>query len=109
MTAAAVRTAEMFAEESLKVSQPCVRSPPTPLTHRKPVMDFKDSPEGLVEQARLIEGHSASCIHVTDSAGHLLPDTVEARLRAVRAALEPETELGFHAHHDQAKPARLST
>lgn len=72
-------------------------------------MDFKDSPEGLVKQASLMEGHSANCIHVTDSAGHLLPDTVEAHLGAVREALKPETELGFHAHHNQAKPARLST
>jgi 4-hydroxy-2-oxovalerate/4-hydroxy-2-oxohexanoate aldolase len=47
-------------------------------------------------------GTAANCIYVTDSAGHLLPDTVKARLGAVRDALKPETELGFHGHHNLA-------
>ena len=49
-----------------------------------------------------MEGYGANCIYVTDSAGHLLPDGVKARLSAVRAALKPETELGFHGHHNLA-------
>jgi 4-hydroxy-2-oxovalerate/4-hydroxy-2-oxohexanoate aldolase len=32
----------------------------------------------------------------------MLPDDVKARLGAVRAALKPETELGFHGHHNLA-------
>ena len=39
---------------------------------------------------------------MADSAGQLLPDGVKARLSAVRAALKPETELGFHGHHKLA-------
>lgn len=59
-------------------------------------------PEGLVEQAKLMEGYGANCIYVTDSAGYMLPDDVKARLGAVREALNPETELGFHGHHNLA-------
>ena len=50
------------------------------------MMAHMNSPEGLVKQARLMEGYGANCIYVTDSAGHLLPDTVKARLGAVREA-----------------------
>ena len=66
------------------------------------MMAHLNSPEGLVEQARLMEGYGANCIYVTDSAGYMLPDDVKARLAAVRAALKPETELGFHGHHNLA-------
>jgi 4-hydroxy-2-oxovalerate/4-hydroxy-2-oxohexanoate aldolase len=66
------------------------------------MMAHMNSPEGLVKQAKLMEGYGANCIYVTDSAGHLLPDGVKARLSAVRAALKPETELGFHGHHNLA-------
>jgi 4-hydroxy-2-oxovalerate/4-hydroxy-2-oxohexanoate aldolase len=66
------------------------------------MMAHMNSPEGLVKQAKLMESYGANCIYVTDSAGHLLPDGVKARLSAVRAALKPETELGFHGHHNLA-------
>ncbi|MDR2153798.1 MAG: 4-hydroxy-2-oxovalerate aldolase [Burkholderiaceae bacterium] len=66
------------------------------------MMAHMASPEKLVEQAKLMEGYGANCIYVTDSAGHLLPETVKARIGAVRAALKPQTELGFHGHHNLA-------
>ena len=66
------------------------------------MMAHMNSPEGLVRQALLMEGYGANCIYVTDSAGYMLPDDVKARLTAVRAALKPETELGFHGHHNLA-------
>ena len=66
------------------------------------MMAHMNSPEGLVKQARLMEGYGANCIYVTDSAGYMLPDDVKARLSAVRDALKPETELGFHGHHNLA-------
>jgi 4-hydroxy-2-oxovalerate/4-hydroxy-2-oxohexanoate aldolase len=66
------------------------------------MMAHMNSPEGLAKQALLMEGYGANCIYVTDSAGHLLPDGVKDRLTAVRAVLRPETELGFHGHHNLA-------
>ena len=66
------------------------------------MMAHMNSPEGLAAQAKLMEGYGANCVYVTDSAGHMLPGDVKARLAAVRAALKPETELGFHGHHNLA-------
>lgn len=64
------------------------------------MMSHMNDPKGLAEQAKLMESYGANCIYVTDSAGHLLPNTVKDRLQAVRDALKPETELGFHGHHN---------
>ncbi|GEQ77292.1 4-hydroxy-2-oxovalerate aldolase [Comamonas testosteroni] len=66
------------------------------------MMAHMNSAEGLVKQAKLMEGYGANCVYVTDSAGYLLPDQVKERIAAVRAALKPETELGFHGHHNLA-------
>ena len=66
------------------------------------MMAHMNSPEGLVTQARLMEGYGANCIYITDSAGHMLPHDVKEKLGAVRQALKPETELGFHGHHNLA-------
>ena len=70
------------------------------------MMAHKASPEKLVEQAKLMESYGANCVYVTDSAGYMLPDDVKERLTAVRQALDPKTELGFHGHHNMAKIGR---
>jgi 4-hydroxy-2-oxovalerate/4-hydroxy-2-oxohexanoate aldolase len=59
-------------------------------------------PAALVEQAKLMEGYGANVIYCTDSAGYMLPDDVSSRIGALRSALRPETELGFHGHHNLA-------
>jgi len=59
-------------------------------------------PEALVQQARLMESYGANCIYCTDSAGYMLPEDVTVRIAALRAALQPQTELGFHGHHNLA-------
>lgn len=59
-------------------------------------------PEKIVEQARLMESYGANCIYATDSAGYMLPDDVSARIGLLREKLNPETELGFHGHHNLA-------
>ncbi|MDA7417710.1 4-hydroxy-2-oxovalerate aldolase [Xenophilus arseniciresistens] len=66
------------------------------------MMAHMASPETLVRQALLMESYGANCLYVTDSAGYMLPEDVTARIGAVRAALKPETELGFHGHHNLA-------
>ena len=54
----------------------------------------------LVEQGRLMESYGAECVYVTDSAGALLPGQYAERVRALRDALRPETEIGVHTHHN---------
>ncbi len=66
------------------------------------MMAHMNSAAGLVSQAKLMEGYGANCIYITDSAGYMLPDDVKEKIAAVRAALKPETELGFHGHHNLA-------
>jgi 4-hydroxy-2-oxovalerate/4-hydroxy-2-oxohexanoate aldolase len=66
------------------------------------MMAHMSSPEALAGQARLMESYGAHCVYVTDSAGYMLPDDVRARVGAVRAALQPQTEVGFHGHHNLA-------
>jgi 4-hydroxy-2-oxovalerate/4-hydroxy-2-oxohexanoate aldolase len=58
------------------------------------------SPEALLEQALLMESYGANCIYCTDSAGYMLPDDVTARITLLREKLQPETEIGFHGHHN---------
>lgn len=60
------------------------------------------TPEDLLAQARIMEDNGAGCIYCTDSAGTMLPDDVTARIAALRAGLQPETEIGFHGHHNLA-------
>jgi 4-hydroxy-2-oxovalerate/4-hydroxy-2-oxohexanoate aldolase len=59
-------------------------------------------PEKLLEQALLMESYGANCIYCTDSAGYMLPADVAARITLLRQRLRPETELGFHGHHNLA-------
>jgi 4-hydroxy-2-oxovalerate/4-hydroxy-2-oxohexanoate aldolase len=66
------------------------------------MMAHMSDAQSLVKQAKLMESYGANCIYITDSAGYMLPDDVTIRLDAVRQALKPETELGFHGHHNMA-------
>jgi len=66
------------------------------------MMSHMASPERLVKEARQMESYGANCVYITDSAGYMLPPDVTARIRAVRDALKPETEVGFHGHHNLA-------
>jgi len=58
------------------------------------------SAEDLLIQAKRMESYGANCIYITDSAGYMLPDHVSERVGLLRAELRPETEVGFHGHHN---------
>ena len=64
------------------------------------MMSHMAAPDALSEQARLMESYGAHCIYVTDSGGRLTMDGVRDRVRAYRDVLQPETELGIHAHQN---------
>jgi 4-hydroxy-2-oxovalerate/4-hydroxy-2-oxohexanoate aldolase len=57
-------------------------------------------PEALAAQGLLMESYGAQTIYCTDSAGYMLPADVTARIAALRKVLKPETEIGFHGHHN---------
>lgn len=64
------------------------------------MMAHLNTPEGLAQQGKLMESYGAQTVYITDSAGYMLPDDVKARVSALRAVLKPETEIGFHGHHN---------
>jgi 4-hydroxy-2-oxovalerate/4-hydroxy-2-oxohexanoate aldolase len=66
------------------------------------MMSHMASPEKIVEQARLMESYGANCVYCTDSAGYMLPEDVRQRIGRLRESLKPETEIGFHGHHNLA-------
>jgi 4-hydroxy-2-oxovalerate/4-hydroxy-2-oxohexanoate aldolase len=63
------------------------------MAHMTPVENF-------VAQGLLMERYGATTIYCVDSAGYMLPEEVSGRIGALRTALQPETEIGFHGHHN---------
>lgn len=55
---------------------------------------------GVAEQGKLMESYGANSVYVTDSAGYMLPADVISRVSTLRGVLKPETEIGFHGHHN---------
>ena len=66
------------------------------------MMSHMASPQQIAEQAQLMESYGAHCIYTTDSAGYMLPEDVTERVARLREVLRPETEIGFHGHHNLA-------
>lgn len=66
------------------------------------MMAHMSDPAALAVQGRLMESYGAHCVYCTDSAGYMLPGDVTARIDALRAVLGPQTEIGFHGHHNLA-------
>lgn len=66
------------------------------------MMAHMAEPEELLQQLKLMEDFGANCVYITDSAGYMLPQDVTERIGLARAELKPETEIGFHGHHNMA-------
>lgn len=64
------------------------------------MMAHLNTPAGLAGQGKLMESYGAQTIYITDSAGYMLPEDVTAAVTALRDVLKPETEIGFHGHHN---------
>lgn len=64
------------------------------------MMAHLNDAKGLAEQGKLMESYGANTIYITDSAGYMLPEDVIDRVIALREVLNPETEIGFHGHHN---------
>ena len=64
------------------------------------MMAHMNSPEGLVEQALLLQSYGADTIYIADSAGAMTVEDVRRRVNALVTALD--VPLGVHAHNNLA-------
>ncbi|MBB1486970.1 4-hydroxy-2-oxovalerate aldolase [Oceanospirillum sediminis] len=64
------------------------------------MMSHLSDATSLAQEAKKMESYGAHTVYITDSAGFMLPDDVTERVSALRDVLNPETEIGFHGHHN---------
>jgi 4-hydroxy 2-oxovalerate aldolase len=64
------------------------------------MMSHMAPPAELAKQAALMESYGAHCVYITDSGGRLTMDGVRERVHAYRDVLDPDTQIGIHAHQN---------
>ena len=64
------------------------------------MMSHMSEPSALAQQAKRMEAAGAHCVYITDSGGRLTMGDVRERMHAYRDALQPQTQIGIHAHHN---------
>jgi 4-hydroxy 2-oxovalerate aldolase len=64
------------------------------------MLSHKASPEKLAEQARIMVDAGAECVYVVDSAGALVLDTAQERIKAVVDEIGAQAQVGFHGHQN---------
>jgi 4-hydroxy 2-oxovalerate aldolase len=64
------------------------------------MMSHMAEPAHLAAQAKLMESYGAQCVYVTDSGGRLTMNGIRERIRAYRDILDPDTQIGVHAHEN---------
>ena len=64
------------------------------------MLSHMSEPKAIAEEAKKMESYGADYINLADSAGHLLPNDVRRRIKAVRDAVS--IPVGFHAHNNLA-------
>ena len=64
------------------------------------MLAHKASPEKLAEQARIMVDAGAQCVYVVDSAGALVLDTAQERIKAVLDEVGIQAQVGFHGHQN---------
>ena len=62
------------------------------------MMSHMNTPEGLLEQARLLQGYGSDTVYIADSAGAMTTNEVRARVAELVGGLD--VPLGVHAHQN---------